>query len=172
MKVARQKVRHEFGLPDDSRFFLIHYESLPNGTIQMPSMIPDVITWEESFFTVKNLYIYHDTDYLLVPIDHPKFTHFASKISLANTKSRIKLRCLGEVHELWVPRYANNQQLVDYLQNFADWDLRAWDIFILDFGEKRALNTIPALQRSVGIPDDLDIILEKTEVLYHYIGYL
>lgn len=163
MKVARQKVRHEFGLPDDSRFFLIHYEPLPNGTIQMASMIPDVNTWEEGFFTVKNLYIYHDTDYLLVPVDHPKFLHFASKISLANTKSRIKLRAMGEQHELWVPRYANNKELVDLLRNFVDWDLKAWDVFIIDFGEKKSLNTIPPLQRSVGIPDDLEIMLERTE---------
>lgn len=137
----------------------------------MPSMIPDVTSWEEGFFTVKNLYIYHDTDYLLVPIDHPKFTHFASKISLANTKSRVKLRAFGEVQDIWVPRYANNQQLVEFFQTFADWDLKVWDIFIIDYGEKKALNTIPPLQRSAGIPDDLEIILEKTEVVIYQIGH-
>jgi hypothetical protein len=170
MKELRQKVRHEFGLPDDSRFFLIQHETLPNGSIQMASMITDVITWEEGFFNIKNLYIYHDSEYLLVPIDHPKFLHFASKISLANTKSRIKLRSMGEVHEIWVPKYVNNKNLAEALKNFADWDLKIWDIYIIDYGEKKALNSITPLQRSLGIPDDLEIVLEKTEVSFSKIG--
>lgn len=170
LKEVRKKVRQTVGVPDGFRFFLIQYEELDNGTLQFASMVPDVDGWEEDFFLVENLYLYHDMNYLFVPCDHPRFSDFSSKISIINTKSKIKLRAMGEENEIMVPRYASNHKLVEVLQPFATWELKAWDIYIVEFGDKKSILQLTALQRSAGIPDDLEVILEETEVLYSNTG--
>jgi hypothetical protein len=155
----------------DSKFFLIQHEQLPNGTLQMAHVLPDVSGWEEGFFLVKGLYLYHDNEYLVVPAEHPKFNHFIDKITLVNTKSRIKLRASGEELEMLVPKYANNKELCHIFAPFASWDVKPWDIYIVDFGEKKSILQLTPLQRSNGIPDDLEVILEQSEVLMSHLGF-
>lgn len=170
LKDLRVKVRGQFGAPPEMNFFLFQYEELDNGTLQFASVVPDVNSWEEGFFLVENLYLYHDMNYLFVPADHPRLSDFSTKLSIMNTKSRIKLRAMGEENEMLVPRYASNGMLVEHLKPFANWDLKAWDIYIVDFGDKKSILQLTALQRSAGIPDELEVILEETEVDYLNIG--
>ena len=112
MKTFRQRVRDAFDLPADTMFVLVQHELLPNGTIQMASIVTDVPGWEEGFFLVKELYLHHDSDYLLVPVSHPRYADFKHKITIANTKIRIKLRAGDEEHKMFIPRYASNKDLV------------------------------------------------------------
>ena len=84
LRNLRDKVRQAMNLKETDNFILVQYEALPNGTVQMASIITDANNWMEDFFMVKELYLYHNSNYFLLPINHPKYSSFATRITLAN----------------------------------------------------------------------------------------
>jgi len=164
----KQKVRGQLDLAPDARFLLVQYDPVANGTVQMPSMITDGDPWQERFLLVKDLMLYHNTDYLVVPVDHPLVPELQDLLSLGNVRVRVKVRTGEKVTEMLIRKYANNQQLLELFRPLVqDWQLRLQDIFVVDVDEKRALAEIPKTQRVKGIPsDDFEFCLLNTDNIY------
>lgn len=86
LKQLKDKVRAGLGLKPEDKFIMVQYEPQENGTVQMASMVTDAATWMEEFVKVKELYLYHDSNYFVVPINHPKYCSLSSKLTLANVE--------------------------------------------------------------------------------------
>ena len=164
----KQKVRKQLDLPDDAKFLMIQYDPVANGTIQLPSMITGCEEWQERFFLVKDLMLYHNTNYFVVPIDHPLIPELQDLLTVGNIRVRVKVRVGDKTTEMLVRKYSNNEQLFELFKPLVqDWPLKLHDIFVVDVDEKRALVEIPRMQRVRGIPsDDFEFCLLNTDNIY------
>ena len=158
LRDLQDKVKADLSLPSDSRFFLIRYDKLPNGSMKFSHIIPDVNCWTRDFLLVKNMQIFHNNDYLLVPVEHPKFDHFASKVTLANVCVRLKLNAAGGRIDLWVPKYSTAKQLIKTLSPFAAWHIELDDIYLLVDGK---LTPMAAVKSLCHVADDTEVMLRR-----------
>lgn len=154
----QSKVRSELGLPDKSQFFLIRYEKQDNGSLKMSHFVPDIDCWEEKFLLVKNMDLLHSTDYLVVPNDHPRFTHFADKISLAQISVNLKLKTGGKVADLWVAKYSTEDQLLQAISNFTEVQVKPEQVRIV-IGESTVCLADPGYVHTP-LADGTEVVLD------------
>ena len=146
---------------------MVEYAVLPNGMVQLAQIVTDIQGWAEDFLRVEELQISHDLHYFVLPIDHPSYGKLRDRITVANSKVRVQVKIKDDQFEIFVPKYANNRQLKELLQGFADWDLTEDDIYIQENWELKSLTEVPFTSRAGGIPkDDFEIILRQSSQIF------
>lgn len=158
-----EKISNQFQM-DSSTFTVVMFEKEENGNLNFPQILPRFVGLD-SWTTVDDLNIFHDTNWIVLPIGDPLEALLQPKLSLKNCVSHVVVEVMTttasdgtsstakpKTTRMSVPRFMSDNELLTILQPVVDWPLQLHDISVINGGDLTNMVEVPAIMRAQGIP--------------------